>query len=521
MTSKKQGKSWRGPLCVATGAVLLAWSCASFAGGRVFETNVTHDLNLSSGEPEIAIDPRNPRHLAVIEFSVGSAKKPAFTFNANDYPQYVHDLGGAFGDSGRVDISKDGGSHWSVTKPPVTFVQDGQRYGGGDPYIAYGPHGEIYAGNEIGAPPKSGNNALAAMSTSDVGIAVSVDGGRTFSKWQSAGTPVDRPWITVDESTGTLYSASTGPLNVRTGEHNIPGPDAPNDRWLVAWKPRLAGKSEPRRMGGPDFSAAAGSTIIAAHGVVAATFTLGGPLPGIGIRTPRTPQPVPGSLRGIVPEGVTSCSMQLPCLFFETSTDEGRHWTRHYIPTPGGFNAHLANVAADPGRPGRFAVAVLNGQSTAFLVFVTDDNGQAWSGPSTVAETARGADFKEWMAYGPSGVLGLVWKKQTGPAPKQPPHAWREVVGPGFNVYSAISCDGGAHWLAPVRVNAVTSPPGPAGSDDFSYIVLGPHDADMVWGDRRDLRDVHNARYAAGGLQAYFARVPFSVFTHGATCGRH
>ncbi len=39
----------------------------------IFETNVTNDLDIASGEPEIAIDPRNPRHLAIIEFALGSA----------------------------------------------------------------------------------------------------------------------------------------------------------------------------------------------------------------------------------------------------------------------------------------------------------------------------------------------------------------------------------------------------------------------------------------------------------------
>ena len=526
VTNRKQRRPCGWLLSAVTGAALLLGSCAALAGGQVFETNVTHDLNLSSGEPEIAVDPRNPRHLAIIEFAVGSAEKPASTFNFNDYPEYAHDLAGALGNSSRVDISTDGGNKWSVTTLAVFFVAHGQRYGGGDPYIAYGPHGEIYAGGEIGAPPRSGSGTgQAAESTSGVAIAVSVDGGRTFSPQQSAGTPIDRPWLTVDESTGTLYSVSSGPYNVHTGQHNVRGPDAPNDRWLVAWKPRLAGKSRPRRLGGPDFSASAGSTIAAAHGVVAATFVLGGPRPGGGFFGRAVgPTPLPASLRGITPASVTSCSMQQPCLYFETSTDEGRHWTRHYISTPGGFNPHRANVSADPGRVGRFAVAVLNPQSSGFLVFVTDDDGRTWSGPATVPESAQGADFKQWMAYGPTGVLGLVWKKQRndfGPAPQQPPHAPREVVGPGFDVYSAISCDGGLTWLAPVRVNSVTSPPGPAGSDDLAYIALGPHDADMVWGDRRHLHDVHNAGYAAGGLQAYFARVPFSVFSHGAVCGRH
>src|SRR5205807_898562 len=135
----------------------------------------------------------------------------------------------------------------------------------------------------------------------DVFVTSSRDGGKTFAPAQSAGTPEDRPWIAVDQTTGTVYTASTGTLDANTKVHNVPpGPDAPNDRWLVTWQPHLAGKSAPRRIGGPDFSGAGGSTIIAAHGVVAATFVVGTPRPGGG---PPAPTPMPESLQPLVKDG--------------------------------------------------------------------------------------------------------------------------------------------------------------------------------------------------------------------------
>jgi hypothetical protein len=108
--------------------------------------------------------------------------------------------------------------------------------------------------------------------------------------------------------------------------------------------------------------------------------------------------------------------------------------------------------------------------------------GESWSGLVTVPETASGVDFKYWLDYGPTGVLGLVWKRQRddlAPPPGDGTGA-RLVVAPGFDVYSAISCDGGKTWPPPVRMNAETSPPGPAGNDDLSYISLDTKYAHMV-----------------------------------------
>src|SRR5689334_23706984 len=48
---------------------------------KIYEVNVTNDISISSGEPEIAIDPTNYRNIAIIEFAVGSKEMPANTFD--------------------------------------------------------------------------------------------------------------------------------------------------------------------------------------------------------------------------------------------------------------------------------------------------------------------------------------------------------------------------------------------------------------------------------------------------------
>jgi hypothetical protein len=511
----------------AAAAFLPIWT-ANGASDKIFETDVTNDLSISSGEPEVAVDPTDPKRLAIIEFAIGSAEAPAATFIAVPGQSEPAKMAAGSKHDGRVMLSTDGGNHWHPVpgRPPASNPKS-QLNGGSDVMIDIGPDGTIYAADEPGPDSLADYKPAGPMGLPDLSkfhfmIAASTDHGKTFGAAQETGTPMDRPWMTVDESTGTLYTVSSGFLDVKTGMHNLPGPNAINDRWLVAWQPHLAGKSEPRRIGGPDFSGSGGNTITAANGVVAATFVIGAGFPGGFGGTP-APVPVPVSLQSVVTNGTTTCSAQAPCLFFEISTDQGAHWTRHHVPVSGSFSGFYINVSADPGRPGRYAIALLNAEQTKFSVLVTDDSGATWSAPVTVPETAQGVDFKQWMAYGPTGVLGLMWKKERSdyPAPKsnQPQNIMFSVT-PGFDVYAGISCDGGKTWLPPVRVNAVTSPGGPNGRDDLSYIALDAHYAHLVWGDRRNIVKVKNAPMGSGGIQVYYGRVPFSAVSNGATCGR-
>jgi hypothetical protein len=518
------------PRALALGAALALISNSSVtapkAQEKIFETNVTSDLNLSSGEPEIAVDPTNPRHLAIIEFAMGSAKAPAASYNPVTETDVEKTVAASL-PTGRVMLSKDGGNHWAQSgPPPASDPAVAPVHGGGDPMIAIGPDGTIYAADE--PAPKMDTKSIGSRDFSNFTfmIAASTNGGKTFGAPQVVGTPLDRPWLKVDQSTGTVYTVSSGAYNPTTKQRNVPGPDAPNDRWLVAWQPHLAGKSEPRRLGGPDFSGSGGSTISAAHGVIAATFVLGGPTPGGGFTGgPPPPVPVPASLQAVINDGTSSCSMQAPCLFFETSSDQGQHWTRHHVPVAGGFSGQRAQVSADPGRAGRYAIGILSSTRTNLLVLITDDSGASWSGPVTVPEAAPGVDFKQWMEYGPSGVLGLMWKKERSDlTPPGQPSGFQmpgRAVGPAFDVYAAISCDGGTTWLAPARVNSETSPAGPTGLDDLSYIALDAKYAHLVWGDRRALPQVHaTTPTSMAGVQVYYGRVPFSTVSSGADCGR-
>ncbi len=505
---------------------------------KIFETDVTHDLALASGEPEIAVDPTDPRNLAIVEFALGSKKYPADRINP---PMQANgeEAVEAMANDGRVMLSHDGGDTWHAHPPPA---HDPNKAGGGDPMIAYGPDGALYVADE--PFPKQ----LAMRGTMDhyrFVIAVSTDGGKTFREPQQVVTPIDRPFLVVDQSTGMVYTASTGYFDAQTGARNQHIPGAIFDRWLVAWQPHLTAHSRPRRMGGPDFSAASGSTMTAANGVIASVFIIGSPAADMFGPAVTQSVPVPPSLRPLVTDGRTSCQLQSPCLFFQTSADQGRHWTRHYVPVPGGFSGLFAYVSADPGRPGRYAIGVLNADATGLRVLLTDDSGATWSKPIAVPGVPgapsipgrpldakhfqlfslinRGSILRPWMAYGPTGVLGFMWRQRRPALAGSPPQSSTPGAswGAGYDVYAAISCDGGRRWSPPVKVNSEPSPAGSTAFDDLSYMALDAHYAHVVWGDRRMMAKVKNAsRLTRGGIQVFYARVPFSVVSKGAACGR-
>jgi hypothetical protein len=192
------------------------------------------------------------------------------------------------------------------------------------------------------------------------------------------------------------------------------------------------------------------------------------------------------------------------------------------VPISGGVSSHWVNVAADPGQPGRYAIGILNRDATSLVVVVTDNSGETWSAPSTIPEKAEGKDFKQWMDYGPTGVLGFMWKKERADLSTPPPGPQRigQTWGKAFDVYASVSCDGGLTWPPAGRVNAETSASGPNGFDDLSYLAMDAHYAHMVWGDRRNINKVKNTPSGIGGLQVYYGRVPFTVVSQSAPCGR-
>jgi len=189
------------------------------------------------------------------------------------------------------------------------------------------------------------------------------------------------------------------------------------------------------------------------------------------------------------------CAGTPPCIVFQTTTDAGVTWSPHRVPAPTD-SALGPMVGADPSLPGHFAVAVSTAADTQFVVYQTHDSGSTWSGPTALTEDATKAHVKPYMSYSPDGVLGLMWRtNEPGPGPTFP-----------FNVWAAISNDGGTTFTEPLKISTATSPapdPGTYGdsSDCCSFINLSRQAAFVAWGDWRPGEDA--AFFSAIKRQAF------------------
>jgi hypothetical protein len=537
-------------------AFALAVFCASMPSEvraqlspQVFATDLTKDIYRSGGEPQITVNPKNPRQLAILEYTFGSKAVPGYSleFAGPEHWRQLIVKDPHYMQTGVPLISNDGGNTWkrSPQIEPVYYDKNGRLlYGSVDPMVAAGPDGTLYLSTEVIDIQLGAQEPRAHETGWDVidvpgsihSLAYSTDWGKTWSKSFYSDQPIDRPWLKVDQTTGKVYVASTGQYDPATGLHNTKDVGI-MDRWLVTWQPQLKGKSPARRMGGPekDLTASVGNDLAAAYGTVAEIFIVGGkgrlsfePPPVGGA----APPPMPASLRSIVPAGIECVQGQPACLIFQTSDDDGEHWVRHFVPTPEGFAGGFmggTSMAADPGQRGRFAISLM--VSGKLMSIVTNDFGKTWSAPAAIPETAAGDDFKIRVAYSPNGVLTSIWKKQRTDLnkPVPPPPAGQPVDGltlarheSSFDVYTSISCDGGLSWPAAIRINSKPSPQGDGRGDDLTYLDADTQFAHVVWGDRRMTDEVKKAAGDVPGpiRHAYYGRVPFSAVSKRNKCGR-
>jgi hypothetical protein len=450
-------------LALAIGASAAQSASPPPAGGRVEMDLSRNGSGLAVGEPEIAVNPVNASQL----FTFWTSFQIPLVIGG---PLPANPCGGL--------VSGDGGLHWHPVQVPVNTVQ--YTNGCGDGAVAAGPHGTLYAG---GINPSFTAITSGGITVGGAGIVVhgqdsvtrSTDWGKTWSppvetmgsdgkrfalnksKLASGGAPVDsfdRPFLAVDQSTNTVYASGVNLAN--------------RERFVTASTDEARSFGLVYALDSTDYPHATqgGGTIAAAHGALAAAYTA---------------TQAPGA----------SC----PCVIFETSTDHGSTFARHVVPLVNAATAPGPFLTADPSTKGRFALTVLDSTGTENQVYVTDDSGATWHGPTLVGETPANQRFKPWMSYSPSGQLALVWRTKYSNG--------------SYDVWSAIGHDGGqngAVFSAPVRVSSATAPypPGYYGGDDFSFIVADRKYVHVGWGDSR-----------SGATQDWYARIPLTSFGSG------
>ncbi|MFL6238285.1 MAG: sialidase family protein [Actinomycetes bacterium] len=415
-----------------------------------FEVQLTHDARYAEGEPSIAVNPRNPRNI-ILTF-LANTGLGAYAVQNQQPPSgrsYIQTIQGC-------DFLRtfDGGRSWQRGTLPLTSPRtDPVRTNCSDTLVQFDANGVAYViGGTYQFP------AFAA-GLGDFRMISSRDGGRTWSApsvvtptylsphsnpigWKGLRFYDDREFMALDPQTHTLYVDGTQGRATANGPRGDTEYLTASDDGGKTWRNALA------------VGVAAPSPLGAAYGIVAFTSP--------------------------PPDAKKTCAS---CFDFIVSTDGARTFVRRPSPVIGSSGLLSgADTVADPSVPGRFDVLTSDSDGN-LLLYRTGDAGRTWSAPTTFGVPGRGVS-KTWMAYSPSGVLGV---------------GWRSTKGKGYGFYGAVSYDHGSTFTVR-RISAQDSPPTDplwVAGDDTSTITLTQHMFYASWGDWR-----------GGSLQTWWGGFP-------------
>ena len=440
-------------LAVTGAATAPPAAAASSSTDRPFEINLIHGMD--AGEPEVAVDPVH--HAVAVSFLLQSP------------PPGVSKCG--------IATSGNRGETWRVRFINPADPDPSNPVSCSDPIAASGAGGAMYVGAEWGTLGGSLNTFVSGSTDGGDtwGPSAYATGDRDIAKnlEEAPSTGIsDRPWLTADPQTDTVYAT------------------------LADFVPRLRRWITASHDGGKSFGP---PRAIAPN--TAPEFTSG--------------DYIPSAANGVLAASYPTYGVDPDCLcrnVFETSRDDGATWTRRAAPIPAQW------TAADPSHPGRFAIMsggmdVTDWQSfnqNELLVSVTSDYGKTWSAPVAIGQDPPNPRYMPWIAYGPTGALGVSYRTKYGANPCVPD----DCPETSYDMWAAISRDGGFHFDSPVRISHADSAPqltGPgsgfAAGDDFGTVALDDKYLYVAWGDMRDVPDS-----SASGAQrsVFFGRVPIS-----------
>lgn len=433
---------WSGAVRRGTVARAAAWLAAvavpltlvmSHAGadvGTPASSEVAVADGVGAGEPELAVD--TVHHAVLISYTASEVCK--------------------------IAVSTDYGNTWRISSHPADpGPTPGIPYHNcSDSAAATGGKGTMYVGAGWWDQPTG------AVDDYNMYVAGSSDGGRTWSPSAFAtgdnaaaqnlalgrnSGHTDRLFLTADASTGTVYGTAV---------------DFPRtQRWIVA-----------SHDGGLSFGRP--------HAIDSVQY------PEAGVPNDY----IPSAANGVIAVAYDAEGVGCPCNVFETSRDDGVTWTRRFSPIQAEW------TAADPAHPGHFAVMTgfgITARTSApdsVVVSSTSDYGRTWTRPVFIGQDPQNMRYQPWIAFSPTGVLGVGYKTVYG-----------NVAGGPYDYWAAISYDGGRTFGAPIRMSHAISPsegPGNNGGDDFTGIALDDKYLYAAWADERSKR--------GGGLSLYLAR---------------
>jgi hypothetical protein len=305
-------------------------------------------------------------------------------FNAECHVAISHDGGHSFTDTDLMPYLRTAGG----PNPPYESDASGMPHlnGCNAPYAAIANDGTIYAGGAVyttlGTIPP-----LPALKAGRIGISVSKDGGKSWSKIKvgirldhlapgltglnggmepNPNTPWDGAGGVVDPQTGTFYTSSGG--------RYIAASDDKGESFGTVYESK--------------------GTAFTAFGTVVAANTV---------------QEFPNA--------------KCPCLVMFTSTDKGKDWTPHLVAQAGDYDpvgqTRYAMAAANPARAGSYVIGTYAPDHKSVKVYYTDDFGANWktATPRPIPPSILFTTVKQvGVGYTTDGNILVTWR------------AWRNVA---------------------------------------------------------------------------------------------
>ena len=233
------------------------WAQGTTTVGGHLQLNLTRNgSSTTMGEPEIAVNPRNSSELFVY-------------WTTFPHPLVISGAGANIKRPCGGLVSLNSGNSWHIVQVPTNHVPDTK--GCGDAVAVTGPDGTLYAGGiEPTFTATGGSGPFGLTIHGQDYVTSSSNWGRTWSRPVETmgsdgqrfvtGHPVDtfdRPWLAVDQSTGTVYAAG----------HNL----ADHEAYVTSStnKARSFGPIYPVDTPSYPSQGFGSSNIVAAHGVLA------------------------------------------------------------------------------------------------------------------------------------------------------------------------------------------------------------------------------------------------------------
>jgi hypothetical protein len=407
---------------------------------------------LAASVPKIALDPRDPAHLAVVWRFVATAAPGAREKAAQDWVCHL-------------SLSLDGGEHFS---DQIIHWQRPRTARCNAPFVIYAANGDLYIGATLtgaaGVGPHGRAPPFGRAWSSTVSV-IATDSQERFAP--NAAIPAAARLVPWDGANGVV-DRETGAMFVSSGYPAPPGGAAHSQRFF-------ARSTDGGRTWGPirAFGAAAwperwDGQMVAAHGELAVSY-----------------------IAGDVPMPHAAC----PCVVFGTSRDGGVTLQRRYLASVRNIDTlvHYPPLAASPLRRGIFSLALVSDDARRIWVWTTADNGRRWTkvalpDPVDVVQASRPA-----LAYTPNGTLIAIWRGYHADG--------------SFDIYSAAA-PGALRFHGAVRLS--TAPSHTPKALLSNYAVRGDF-IDTVAADARFVDAAWTDWRTATAARVCYGRVPMDL----------